>query len=170
MLWKPAGYYGSADDLWAILPYLRGLTDIRRCCLWTDPLQHEHFPFRAQSVYFLSQSSQVERVEAVLGRERQFRQRCMGGTINLLTPAPSFAPGSGGSKIHGEFNVMGQARMLRGHPTHVCRSDAACVMAGRGNVRRLNNIRPGQGGDSRNAFYRYFGMTPDKVRYLLAHG
>jgi hemoglobin/transferrin/lactoferrin receptor protein len=151
-------------------PHLRGLTGYQTLLL-LDGIRFNTSIFRSGPNQYISyvSPSQVERVEAVLGpTSSTFGSDSMGGTINMLTAEPSFVPGTGGSKFHGEFSAMGAS------------ADASGVSDGRislgtprvswllgGTVRRLNNLRTGEGQDSRNAFYRYLGMPPDKVRDLL---
>lgn len=151
-------------------PHLRGLTGYQTLLL-LDGIRFNTSIFRSGPNQYISyvSPSQVERVEAVLGpTSSTFGSDSMGGTINMLTLEPSFVPGNGGSKFHGEFSAMGAS------------ADASGVTDGRisfgtprlswlfgGTVRRLNNLRTGDGEDSRNAFYRYLGMPPDKVRDLL---
>ncbi len=151
-------------------PHLRGLTGYQTLLL-LDGIRFNTSIFRSGPNQYIAyvNPSQVERVEAVLGpTSSTFGSDSMGGTINMLTPAPSFVPGTGGSKFHGEFNAMGasadasgvtDARISLGTPR------VSWLLGG--TARRLNNIRTGDGEDSRNAFFRYMGMPLDKVQDLL---
>lgn len=151
-------------------PHLRGLTGYQTLLL-IDGVRFNTGIFRSGPNQYISfvNPSQVERVEAILGpASSMYGSDSMGGTINLLTPAPSFEAGAGGSRIHGEWSAMGAS------------ADASGVTDGRiyfgsrrfswlagGTFRRLNNLRGGHGEDSRNAFFRYTGLSLSGVRTLL---
>jgi hemoglobin/transferrin/lactoferrin receptor protein len=151
-------------------PYLRGLTGYQTLLL-LDGIRFNTSIFRSgpnQYITFVS-PSQVERIEAVLGpTSAAFGSDSMGGTINLLTSEPTFITGNGQSRFHGEFNAMAasadasgvsDARMSFGTPR------ISWLLGG--TMRRLNNIRTGEGLDSRNAFHRYLGMPLEGVKNLL---
>jgi hemoglobin/transferrin/lactoferrin receptor protein len=151
-------------------PHLRGLTGYQTLLL-VDGVRFNTSIFRSGPNQYLSfiNPSQVERVEAMLGpASSMYGSDSMGGTINLLTAAPSFQPQQGGSGFHGELTGMGAS------------TDASGVTDGRiffgskhiswlagGTFRRLNNLRGGAGEDSRNAFHRYLGLPATGVSSLL---
>jgi hemoglobin/transferrin/lactoferrin receptor protein len=151
-------------------PHLRGLTGYQTLLL-LDGIRFNTSIFRSGPNQYIAYVSpgQVERVEAVLGpTSSAFGSDSLGGTINMLTLEPSFISGDAKSNFRGEFNAMGAS------------ADASGVTNGRlsfgtpriswligGTVRRLNDIRTGNGEDTRNAYHRYFGLSLDKVRDLL---
>jgi hemoglobin/transferrin/lactoferrin receptor protein len=151
-------------------PYLRGLTGYQTLLL-LDGLRFNTSIFRSGPNQYISyvNPSQVERLEAVLGpTSATYGSDSLGGTINLLTATPTFVSSDAKSNFHGEFNAMGasadassiaSARISMGAPK-------VLWMVG-GTVRRLNNLRTGEGLDSRNAFHRYLGMPLDDVKDLL---
>ncbi len=151
-------------------PYLRGLTGYQTLLL-LDGLRFNTSIFRSGPNQYISyvNPSQVERVEAVLGpTSATYGSDSLGGTINMLTAAPTFVSSDAKSNFHGEFNVMGagadasgiaDARISLGTPK-------VSWLVG-GVVRRLNNIRTGEGVDSHNAFHRYLGMSFEDVKGLL---
>jgi hemoglobin/transferrin/lactoferrin receptor protein len=151
-------------------PFLRGLTGYQTLLL-LDGVRFNTSIFRSGPNQYIAyvNPSQVERMEAVLGpTSAAFGSDSMGGTINMLTSEPAFVTGTGGSRFHGEFTAMAasadvsgvaDARMSFGTPR-------VSWLAG-GTIRRLNNIRTGEGLDSHNAFHRYMGMPIEGVQDLL---
>lgn len=151
-------------------PHLRGLTGYQTLLL-LDGVRFNTSIFRSgpnQYIAYVS-PSQVERVEAVLGpTSAAFGSDSLGGTINMLTPEPAFVTSSGGSKFDGEFNAMGASADASGTAdARISLGTPKLSWLLGGTTRRLNNIRTGEGRDSRNAFYRYFGMPQDNIRDLL---
>jgi hemoglobin/transferrin/lactoferrin receptor protein len=151
-------------------PHLRGLTGYQTLLL-LDGIRFNTSIFRSGPNQYISyvNPSQVERVEAVLGpTSSTYGSDSLGGTINLLTAEPIFTSSDAKSNFHGEFNAMGasadasgiaDARMSFGTPR------VSWLMGG--TIRRLNNLRTGDGLDSRNSFHRYLGMSTDSVRDLI---
>ena len=151
-------------------PHMRGLTGYQTLLL-LDGIRFNTCIFRSGPNQYIAyvNPSQVERVEAVLGPTGStYGSDSMGGTINMLTPEPSFAPGTGGLNLHGEFNAMGAGADASGvTDARVSLGTPRMSWLVGGTFRRLNNLRTGEGEDSRNSFYRYMGMPLDQVRKLL---
>jgi outer membrane receptor protein involved in Fe transport len=151
-------------------PHMRGLTGYQTLLL-LDGIRLNTSIFRSGPNQYIAyvNPSQVERVEAVLGpTSATYGSDSLGGTINMLTAEPVFVSSDAKSSFHGEFNAMGagadasgaaDARISVGTPK-------ASWLVG-GTVRRLNNLRTGEGLDSRNSYHRYFGMSAEDVRDLL---
>lgn len=151
-------------------PFLRGLTGYQTLLL-LDGIRYNTSIFRSGPNQYIAyvNPGQVERMEAVLGpASAAFGSDSMGGTINMLTSEPAFVSASGASKFHGEFTTMGASADISGvADARISYGTPRVSWLAGGTVRRLNNIRTGEGLDSRNAFHRYLGMPVEDVQTLL---
>ena len=88
----------------------------------------------------------------------------MGGTINVITQDETTA-GRNRTGFHGELSLIGQtADMSGGSSARALWSSRRLSWLGGGAVYRYNDLRAGDGEDSRNAFRRYFGLSGDQVQ------
>jgi outer membrane receptor protein involved in Fe transport len=148
--------------------FLRGLTGNQVLHL-IDGIRFNNSIYRFGPNQYLAliEPSQVQRVEAMLGPTgAQYGSDALGGTINLITAHPEFHSGRG-LAVHGDFAAYGGTADASGGANGrvSLASDRVFWVAGAAG-RRLNDLRAGQGLDSRNVFRRYFGLTDDQVRSL----
>lgn len=151
-------------------PFMRGLTGYQTLLL-IDGVRFNTSIFRSGPNQYLAyiNPSQLERVEAILGpTSATYGSDSLGGTINLLTQEAAFEPVQGGSRIHGELNAIGASGDASGmYDARVSFGGKRLTWMFGGTARRLNNLRAGEGEDSRNSFFRYLGLPLADVRNLL---
>jgi outer membrane receptor protein involved in Fe transport len=86
----------------------------------------------------------------------------------MLTAVPIFIFSDAKFNFYGEFNVMGVGVDVLGiADVRISLGTPKVSWLIGGTARRLNNLRTGEGVDSRNAFHRYLGMSLDSVKNLL---
>ncbi|NUN00356.1 MAG: TonB-dependent receptor [Bryobacteraceae bacterium] len=152
-----------------VSPFLRGFTGYHVLNL-VDGIRFNNSTFRSGPNQYLAfvEPSQAQRLEALLGPAgAQYGSDSLGGTINVVTLEPRFSE-RGALATHGEVAVAGATADLSA-------SAAARLAFGTERVswlfgasgRRYNDVRAGSGGDSRNVFYRLFGLPRETVNDLL---
>jgi hemoglobin/transferrin/lactoferrin receptor protein len=154
--------YGQAS------PFLRGLTGYQVLNL-IDGVRFNNSTFRSGPNQYLAfaDPSQAQRIEAMLGpSSSQFGSDAMGGTIQLLTPAPEFA-GRSGLEAKGGANLFAATAdgSGGGDATVTLRGAKASVSVG-GVWRDMGDLRAGGGGDSHHVLTRLFGLSGDQVREI----
>jgi hemoglobin/transferrin/lactoferrin receptor protein len=150
-----------------VSPFLRGLTGYQVLNL-VDGVRFNNATFRSGPNQYLAfiEPSQAQRLEALLGPTgAQYGSDGLGGTINVLTSTPRF-----GSR---KFSFHGEAQ------THAASADAGgggslkftlgaprlALLLG-GSWQRHNDLRAGDGADSRHVFNRFFGLSAERIRAL----
>jgi hemoglobin/transferrin/lactoferrin receptor protein len=153
-------------------PFLRGLTGYQTLLL-IDGIRMNTSIYRSGPNQYFSfvEPSQVDRIEATLGPSgAAFGSDSMGGTVNVLTAAPSFGSETSGSRRswHGELNLSGSTADLgAGWNARLSGGTARFGWLLGGSIQHGNDLRAGDGTDSRNSFRRYFGMDASEIRGLL---
>ena len=151
----------------AVSPILRGLTGYQTLLL-VDGIRFNTSIFRNGPNQYLAfiNPDQADRIETILGPTADaYGSDSMGGTINVLSRGLSYVD-SGWAK-HGDLNLGGGSADLSGAGDgHFLLSNKGFALMGGFSARRLNDLRSGQGEDSRNVFVRYFGMSMGAVRDL----
>ncbi|HUQ90116.1 MAG TPA: TonB-dependent receptor [Bryobacteraceae bacterium] len=151
-----------------VSPFLRGLTGYHVLNL-LDGIRFNNSAFRSGPNQYLAflEPSQAQRVEALLGPTGvQYGSDSLGGTIHVTTRQPLFASGPHW-ETHGDFTIAGATADLSGASSGrllLSNSSFSALLGASG--RRHNDLRPGQGHDSRNVYRRFFGMPLDQVREL----
>ena len=151
-----------------VSPFLRGLTGYQVLNL-IDGVRFNNSTFRSGPNQYLAfaDPSQAQRVEAMLGpSSSQFGSDAMGGTIQLLTPAPQFN-GSSGLDARGSVNLFAASADASGggDATVVVRGSKAFLSVG-GAWRELGDLRAGGGRDSHHVLKRLFGLSDDQIREI----
>lgn len=151
-----------------ISPFLRGLTGYQVLNL-VDGLRFNNSTFRSGPNQYLAylEPSQVQRLEAMLGpSSAQYGSDAMGGVIQLLTDSPQFRR-RGEAVWRGEVGLFGaSADLSGGGNVKVTAGTDRIAWLGGLNGRRHQDLRPGQGIDSRHVFRRLFGLSAEQVRAL----
>lgn len=149
-------------------PFLRGLTGYQVLNLM-DGLRFNNSTFRSGPNQYLAfvEPSQAQRVESLLGPTGvQYGSDSLGGTIQVSSEPARFS--DGGWQRHGNFTLGGATADLSGFASgrfSVSNEKVFWLLGGSG--RKHNDLRAGGGEDSRNVFYRFFGMNRDAVRDLV---
>ena len=149
-------------------PFLRGLTGYQVLNL-IDGIRFNNSTFRSGPNQYLAyvEPTQAQRVEVLLGPTGvQYGSDSLGGTINVATPQPRFAGGDRW-ETHGDFMMSGATADLSGNASgrvSVSKGIVSTLLGASG--RRHNDLRAGQGQDSRNVYRRLFGMPLEQVREL----
>lgn len=150
-----------------VSPFLRGLTGYQVLNL-VDGVRFNNATFRSGPNQYLMfvEPSQARRVEAMLGpSSSQYGSDALGGAIHVMTPEARF--GSGGREWHGEVMVAGAtADWWRGTTAQVTAGDARVAWVVGGGANRHGDLRAGGGLDSRNVYYRLFGLPLTQIREL----
>jgi len=152
-----------------VSPFLRGFTGYHVLNL-VDGIRYNNSTFRSGPNQYLAfvEPSQAQRLEALLGPAgAQYGSDSLGGTINVVTLEPHFSE-RGALATHGEVALAGATADLSA-------SAAARLTLGNERIswlfgasgRRHNDVRAGSGGDSRNVFYRLFGLPRETFHDLL---
>ncbi|MBI4903048.1 MAG: TonB-dependent receptor [Acidobacteria bacterium] len=153
-------------------PFLRGLTGYQVLNL-VDGIRFNNSTFRSGPNQYLAyiEPSQAQRIEAVLGPAGvSWGSDSLGGTIHVLTAQPSFASERGRPELHGQFQLSATSADLSAAASgHIAASTPRFYWLGGLSGRRHNDLRAGDGYDSRNVFLRLFGMQPAAVRELTGN-
>jgi len=133
-------------------PFLRGLTGYQVLNL-IDGVRFNNSSFRSGPNQYLAfvEPSQVERMETILGPAgASYGSDALGGAIQVISPDVPSAPGP-----HGSAPLFGSsADLSTGSSAGLAWNSLLLGAFGR----RHGNMRPGGGFDSRNVFYRFFGL------------
>ncbi|MDX2032085.1 MAG: TonB-dependent receptor [Blastocatellia bacterium] len=151
-----------------VSPFLRGLTGYQVLNL-IDGIRFNNSTFRSGPNQYLAfiEPSQARRVEALLGPTGvQYGSDALGGTINVLTELSSFSKARR-ADFHGELQTFGASADASGggHLKLSLGTSRLALLAG-GSWRRQNDLRAGNGEDSRHVFTRFFGLSGEQVRRL----
>lgn len=149
-----------------VSPVLRGLTGFETLLL-VDGIRYNTSIYRSGPNQYLAfvDPSQARGIEAMLGpSSSQYGSDSLGGTINVRSIEPRFA-GSRQVEFHGEANLLAATADMSGGASFLgsLGNDKVNWLFG-GYGRRLNDLRGGDGRDSRHSFYRYLGVSPSDVR------
>lgn len=148
-----------------VSPFLRGLTGYQVLNL-VDGIRFNNSTFRSGPNQYLAyvEPSQANRIEATLGPSGvPYGSDSLGGTIHVLTEAPRFGQG-----LHGEFSAGGATADLSGLGNarlSFSRQRSFFLLGASG--ARHQDLRAGQGFDSRNVYRRFYGYSKEQVRDLL---
>jgi hemoglobin/transferrin/lactoferrin receptor protein len=148
-----------------VSPFLRGMTGYQVLNL-VDGIRFNNSTFRSGPNQYLAyvEPSQAHRIEATLGPSGvPYGSDSLGGTIHVLTEQPRF-----GNGVHGEFSFGGATADLSGignARVGVSRQRSFFLLGASG--ARHQDLRAGQGFDSRNVYRRFYGFTNEQVRDLL---
>lgn len=148
-----------------VSPFLRGLTGYQVLNL-VDGIRFNNSTFRSGPNQYLAyvEPSQANRIEATLGPSGvPYGSDSLGGTIHVLTEQPRFDNG-----IHGEFSLGGATADLSGlgnARVSFSRQRSYFLIGASG--ARHQDLRAGQGFDSRNVYRRFYGYSDEQVRDLL---
>lgn len=148
-----------------VSPFLRGLTGYQVLNL-VDGVRFNNATFRSGPNQYLAliEPSQAERLEALLGpASAQYGSDALGGTINVLTATPAFAPA-----LSGEWQAFGASADASGGSQGKLTfgTKRVAVLLG-GGWHKHNDLRAGGGADSRHALRRFLGLSPPQIRSLL---
>lgn len=150
-----------------VSPFLRGLTGYQLLNL-IDGVRFNNSTFRSGPNQYLAfiEPSQASRIEAMLGPAgSQYGSDALGGAINVITADPKF---SDSWRPHGDFSAFGaSADWSAGGNAQVSAGNEKIWLLGGLSGRRHNDLRAGQGWDSRNVYYRLFGLPSSQIRSLL---
>ena len=148
-----------------VSPFLRGLTGYQVLNL-VDGVRFNNATFRSGPNQYLAyiEPSQAERLEALLGPTgAQYGSDALGGTINVLTATPAFA-----NRFTAEWQVFGaSADASGGNQAKVTFGTKRLALLFGGAGQKHNDLRAGQGADSRHVLHRFFGLNQSQIRGLL---
>lgn len=148
-----------------VSPFLRGLTGYQVLNL-VDGVRFNNATFRSGPNQYLAfiEPSQAERLEALLGPTSvQYGSDALGGTINVLTAAPTMA-----NAFTGELQAFGaSADAGGGSQAKLTFGTAHVALLFGGSWQKHNDLRAGQGEDSRNVLHRFFGLSQSQIRRVL---
>lgn len=149
-------------------PFLRGLTGYQVLNL-VDGIRFNNSTFRSGPNQYLAyiEASQVRQIEAVLGPATSiYGSDAMGGTLQVFTPSPRFAQG-GSNEFHADFRAFtGSSNRSGGGQFKFIAGGAKASLLMGASTRRDNDIRAGNGTDSRHALRRFFGFSDDQIRQV----
>jgi outer membrane receptor protein involved in Fe transport len=149
-------------------PFLRGLTGYQVLTL-IDGIRFNNSTFRSGPNQYLAyiEPSQAQRVEAILGPTGvSWGSDSLGGTINVVTAQPSFAADRR-REVHGRVQIgAASADLSANGGGQISVSTPRLYWLGGISGRRHNDLRAGGGFDSRNVFYRLFGMQHEAIHDL----
>ncbi|HEX9001341.1 MAG TPA: TonB-dependent receptor [Blastocatellia bacterium] len=150
-----------------VSPFLRGLTGYQVLNL-IDGVRFNNSTFRSGPNQYLAfvEPSQVQRVEAMLGPASvAYGSDALGGAINVLTAQSSFQPSDW--QGHGEFSgYAASADVSGGGAGHLMFAGPRLALLAGGAWQKHNDLRAGQGEDSRHVLHRFFGLSGEQVREL----
>ena len=148
-----------------VSPFLRGLTGYHVLNL-VDGIRFNNTTFRSGPNQYLAliDPSQVQRLESALGpSSSQYGSDSLGGTIQVVTREAGFAT-SDRLQIHGEWNGFGataDASARTGGHLSIGNARLATVLGLSG--RKHNDLRAGDGSDSRHVLRRMFGLSSSQI-------
>jgi outer membrane receptor protein involved in Fe transport len=154
-----------------VSPFLRGLTGYQVLNL-VDGVRFNNATFRSGPNQYLAfvEPSQAETVEAMLGpSSTQYGSDSLGGTINVLSRRARFGQGNSW-ELHGDLSAMAASADASGYLNGQVSAGTArqAILAGLSG-RKLNDLRAGNGVDSRNVYRRFFGLDNTQIRDLLGN-
>lgn len=154
-----------------VSPFLRGLTGYQVLNL-VDGIRFNNSTFRSGPNQYLAfvEPSQASRVEALLGPTGvQYGSDSLGGTIHVITQQPRFAT-SPRRETHGDIQLAGASADLSGiGSAHLSNAGEKLFWLAGVSGRRHNDLRAGQGTDSRNVYRRFFGLSQDQARSITGN-
>ena len=137
-----------------------------------DGIRFNNSTFRSGPNQYLAfvEPSQASRVEALLGPSGvQYGSDSLGGTIHVITQQPRFST-SAPRETHGDISLAGATADLSGvGSAHLSNAGEKFFWLAGLSGRRHNDLRAGQGEDSRNVYHRLFGLPQDQVRALTGN-
>src|SRR5262245_954679 len=152
-----------------VSPFLRGLTGYQVLNL-VDGVRFNNSTFRSGPNQYLAyiEPGQAQSLEAMLGpASSQYGSDALGGAIHLRTLSPGFS-NSDRLELNSEAGVAAaSADGSFGTNLRVLIGDKKIAWLIGGDMRRLNDLRPGGGRDSRHVFHRFFGLSGETIRELL---
>ncbi len=152
-----------------VSPFLRGLTGHQVLNL-VDGVRFNNATFRSGPNQYLAfiEPSQAERVEALLGPvSAQYGSDALGGAIHVLTATPTFASPTT-KAFSGELQTFGASADVSGgtQAKFTFGTKRIALLFG-GSWQKHNDLRAGQGADSRHVLHRFFGLPQAQIRNLL---
>lgn len=152
-----------------VSPFLRGLTGYQVLNL-VDGVRFNNTTFRSGPNQYLAftDPSQAERIEALLGpSSSQFGSDALGGTIQVLTPAPRFID-AGTLAASALVNVSSaSADGSRASDARLLIKTRRAYASVGGSWRAHADLRAGGGVDSHHVFKRLFGLSNEQLRTLV---
>lgn len=149
-----------------VSPFLRGLTGYQVLNL-VDGVRFNNATFRSGPNQYLAflEPSQAQRLEALLGPTgTQYGSDALGGTLNVLSAPLGFA--RQGLSLHGELQAkLASADVGGGNLKLTLGAPRFALLLG-GAWQRHQDLRAGQGEDSRHVFHRFFGLSAARIRQL----
>jgi len=143
--------------------YVRGLTG-NKVNVFVDGVRYSNSSQRGgiNTFFNLLEPAGFQAVEVLRGpNSAQYGSDAIGGSIQLLSQVPSFAPG-GRPSYHGSsaffFNSADAGFGSQYSSSYATRSFGMVVNVA---ARRANTIRPGQGIDSHSAYTRFLGLSSE---------
>jgi outer membrane receptor protein involved in Fe transport len=151
-----------------VSPFLRGLTGYQVLNL-IDGIRFNNSTFRSGPNQYLAfvEPGQSQRIETVLGPAGAlYGSDAMGGAIQILTLEPRFATAAKPEYRAEWMSFFGTADLSAGTRLRISGGTPRLAWLAGGTVRRHNDIRAGDGSDSRHAFRRFFGLDDTLIRDL----
>ncbi|HEX4946672.1 MAG TPA: TonB-dependent receptor [Blastocatellia bacterium] len=152
-----------------VSPFLRGLTGYQVLNL-VDGVRFNNATFRSGPNQYLAfiEPGQVERLEALLGpSSAQYGSDALGGTINVVTAAPTFVPALPNA-FSGEWQAFGaSADAGGGSQAKLTFGTKRLAFLFGGAWQKHNDLRAGRGADSRHVLHRFLGLSQTQIRSLL---
>ncbi|MBN2320537.1 MAG: TonB-dependent receptor [Acidobacteria bacterium] len=153
-----------------VSPFLRGLTGYQTLIL-IDGIRFNTSTFRSGPNQYMGliETNQIDRLETVLGPSGStFGSDSLGGTIQVVTRQLYPTTKNPDSSFHGEGEInFNSADLGGGAAAQISRSGKRHYWLIGGSRRMHNDLRAGDGFDSRNVFRRYTGLSFQEVRNLL---
>ena len=152
-----------------VSPFLRGLTGYQVLNL-IDGIRFNNSTFRSGPNQYLAliEPMQANRIEALLGPTgSQYGSDSLGGTIQVMTREARFAEPRRW-ETHGDLSLTAASADLSGQSAgRISLANDKVFMLLGASGRRHNDLRGGQGFDSRNVYHRLFGLPLESVHDLL---
>lgn len=148
-----------------VSPFLRGLTGYQVLNL-IDGVRFNNSTFRSGPNQYLAfvEPAQAQRMETVLGAAGSlYGSDAMGGAIQVLTPEPRFGMDDR-HEWNGEWSSFaGLADHSAGTRFRIGGGTPRVAWLGGASLRRHNDVRAGEGRDSRHALKRFFGLGDELI-------